>query len=214
MKVAVCYVHPNLKPLVHVPAARRFVASYLEHPPGECDHDLWVLVNGRPLEEGQQRIFEPLAVQYFSHDNSGKDIGAFQQAAAQFEACDLMVCLGSFVNFHWTGWLDRLARVFLEHGPALYGCWGFPQPRVHIRTTAFWLPPALLASYPRTVVNGSRYEFEHGKTGILPWVSSLGLPAWQVTRREVLPREEWRPLKCGECLLLDQHTEKMGFQQP
>ena len=214
MNIAVCYVHPNLKPALHVPAAKRFVASYLNHPPGECDHDLWVLVNNGPLSDAQKRrLFDPLAVQYFAHDNTGKDIGAYQHFAQAGLAYDLMICLGAFVHFNWTGWLDRIVRVLEDHGPGLYGPWAFHQPRPHVRTTAFWLPRELLNAYPLWVQDGQRYEFEHGRKSITQFVTDLGLGCCMVSRTEVLPMEYWKHLSQNECLMLDQHCDRMGFKE-
>jgi hypothetical protein len=210
MKVAVCYVFPSLTPRIFVPAARRFISSYQRHPPGESPHELWVLINGDPTGVAQMRLFDPLPFQFLHHDNSGKDIGAYQHAASTL-ACDLMVCLGSFVHFHWTGWLDRIIRSVEDNGPNLYGAWGFHQPRPHIRTTAFWLPRELLNTYPLWITNGSRYEFEHGHKSITQFVCDLKLQAMMVSRTEVLPLPHWRHLHQHECILLDQHTDRIGF---
>lgn len=212
MKVCVTYIHPNLKPAKHVPAAKRFVHSFMKHPPGSFDeYELWVLVNGAPLIPSQEKLFDPLPVKFLNHDNRGKDIGAFQLAAEKLK-CDLLVCFGSFVHFHWTGWLDRIVNTYLDYGPAYYGPWGFRQPRLHIRTTAFWLPPELLNGYPYWVSNDMRYEFEHGQKSMTLFSRGLGFNCYQVSRTEVLEPVRWHHLERHECILLDQHTDKMGFK--
>jgi hypothetical protein len=211
MKVAVCYVYPNLQPRIYVSAARRFVQSYQRHPPGTSDHSLWVLVNGGELGGNQRRLFDDLPCHFLNHNNTGKDIGAFQKAAAQL-TCDLMVCLGAFVNCCWTGWLDRMVRAVEDYGPTLYGAWGFHQPRPHIRTTAFWLPRELFNLYPNWVGTDYRYEFEHGRNSLTAFVRGLGLDTHIVTRNEVLPLKQWRHIREEECLLLDQHTQSIGYR--
>jgi len=212
MKIAVCYVYANLKAAKHVPAAKRFVQSYLVHPPGETDHELWVLVNGSPLSPSQKKLFDALPFHFLDHDNSGMDIGAFQKAGVLVN-CDLLVCFGGFVHFCWTGWLDRMARVYEDNGPALYGGWGFHQPRIHIRTTAFWLPRELFNSYPLWIGNAQRYEFEHGKKSITQHVVDLKLPTLMVTRTRVLDLPHWTHVPEPDCLLLDQHTDRIGYSK-
>lgn len=209
MKVEIAYVFPDLRLATYVPLARRFVASYLEHPPGASDHEVQVLVTGghgqRLLE--YERLFHPLPCRFRIHDNAGKDIGAYQEFSAESDA-DLVVFLGAPVHFTRAGWLDRIMMAYEENGPGLYGCWGFHQPMDHIRTTAFWCPPALLNSYPFQIQNRSRYEFEHGRTSITAHTVLMGLECYMVTWGEVLPRSQWRSVTNEECLFLDQHAER------
>jgi len=212
MKVALCYVYPDMLAHTYVPLARRFVDSYMQFPPGERDHEIHVLVNyGQPGNPGYAKLFSPLTCSFMMHDNRGKDIGAFQKAAHNIQA-DLMVFLGAPIHFRQAGWLDRIINVYEQNGPAFYGCWGFHQPAVHIRTTAFWCPPQILNSYPYTVHNDSRYEFEHGKMNIINHTSSLGLQNLQVTWDGCYPVENWHHVPNEKCLMLDQHCDRIGYR--
>lgn len=205
VRVAIVYVHPAANQPKYGPAARRFADSYTINPPGETDHEIIVCINGgNGHGPYQDKLFSPLPVRYMEHSNWGKDIGAFQQAA-EHEPCDLLVCFGSHVHFHRPGWLDRMARVYEENGPALYGAWGFHHPRPHIRTTALWLPPELLRMYPYQISDPMRYEFEHGEKSLTLWCKKMGFDTLMVTFNAVLPMDKWRHAGCEESLFGDQH---------
>lgn len=205
MKIAIVYVFPALKAELYVPQARRFVETYMEHPPGVTDHELHVAVNGSTqIGDWCRKLFWPLAPEFLSHNNYGKDIGAYQTAADVIN-CDLLVCLGTPVHFHKPGWLDRIVMAYLENGPGVYSPWGFHQPRPHLRTTAFWLPPELLNSYPIRVSDKDRYQFEHGADSIALWSQKQGFEPRQVTWRGTYEMPSWHPVTRDESLLVDQH---------
>jgi len=211
MKVALVYIYPETQSHIYVPAARRFVESYMKFPPGAQDHEVHVIVNyGQPGNPNYARLFNPLSCTFRTHDNRGKDIGAFQKAAQEIP-CDLMVFLGASVHFRRGGWLDRIVNVYEQNGPGFYGCWGFHQPAVHIRTTAFWCAPELLNSYPYVVHNDSRYEFEHGQRSIVNHVANLGLQNYMVTWQGCYPIESWGHVPNEDCLMLDQHSDRIGY---
>ena len=206
MKIAIVYVHPCVNAAVYVPCARKFVESYMEHPPGGADHELYVVVNGGiPMGDWNRNLFRPLAPKFLQHNNYGKDIGAYQAAADQID-CDLMVCLGAPVYFHHAGWLDRIVGAYLEYGPAVYGAWGVQQPRPHLRTTGFWLPPHFLNAYPIRVGDGDRYPFEHGADSIVLWTQRLGFEPIMVTWRGCYHMPDWQPIGRDESLFIDQHV--------
>lgn len=209
MKVVVAYVFPDVDLTTYLPMARRFVTSYMEHPPGIEDHEIHVLVNHGHEKNipDYRRLFYPLACGFRMHNNIGKDIGAYQMAAAEIP-CDLIICLGSPVHFCRGGWLDRIVKVYEQNGPGLYGCWGFHQPKDHIRTTAFWCAPELLNSYPFVVHNDSRYEFEHGQNSIHNFTRGIGLESYMVTWDGCYSTKEWRHATREQCLMLDQHCER------
>ena len=213
MKVIVAHVHPDVDLATYNPMARRFVETYMDHPPGQADHELVVLVNhGHPHGlPGYRKLFEPLACSFMLHDNTGKDIGAYQMAAREIP-CDLLVCLGAPVYFPRAGWLDRIVNTYEQNGPGLYGPWGFHQPKPHIRTTAFWCAPELLNSYPYVVHNDSRYEFEHGDKSITAHVTQLGLPAFMVTWDGCHPMKGWHHASRAQSLMLDQHSDRNKLQ--
>jgi len=212
VKVVVAYVYPMVNTGMYNLLAERFVRSYMDHPPGAHPHELYVVVNGGdPRSPYLKSIFSAITGSFLHHNNYGKDIGAYQKAAHEVP-CDLLVCLGSHVHFRRAGWLDRIVDAFQNNGPHLYGCWAFHQPKDHIRTTAFWCPPELLKSYPLAVGDGDRYEFEHGNKSIVHHVNGLGLGCYQVTWDGVYAPEGWHHVENDQCLMLDQHTDRLGYQ--
>jgi hypothetical protein len=212
MKVVVAYVYPDLKANIYHPMARRFVESYMSNPPGTHDHEIHVLVTlGRAGNPAYARRMSPLTCSFMMHNNDGKDIGAFQQAAEQIE-CDLLVCLGAPIHFHKPGWLDRIINVYEQNGPGLYGCWGFHQPREHLRTTAFWTSPEIIKAYPYSVHNDSRYEFEHGAKSFHNIVKAMGIDSYMVTWDGCYPPDAWHHVTRDQCLLLDQHCDRTNLQ--
>jgi hypothetical protein len=214
VKIAVVYVYPALDARRYQGLARRFVDSYTKFPPGATNHTVHVIVNaGDPGRiKIYERIFRPLSCQFTMHSNIGKDIGAFQLAAESLKDFDLMICLGAPVHCRVAGWLDYLVRIYESNGPGLYGAWGFHQPRPHIRTTAFWLPPALLSSYPHRVTNELRYEFEHGTGSIRAHAASFGLDSFMVTLKGCFTIADWHHVANEDCLFLDQHTQRIGYK--
>lgn len=212
MKVTIAYIYPAMDARTYRPMARRFVDNYMRHPPGECDHHISVLVNGGmpSMQRNYEMLFKPLPCDFFYHNNVGKDVGAYQAAAHHIKS-DLMVCLGSPVRPRRAGWLDVIVRAYEQNGPGLYGNWAFHEPRDHIRTTAFWLPPQLLTSYPFQIVNENRYEFEHGTQSIRAYTESLGLNCLQVTWAGCFSKKDWHHVPADHCLFLDQHTDRIGL---
>lgn len=191
MKVAICYIYPMVKPQLYFQLANRFAESYRAFPAGE-DHALYVVCNGRSGTANELRMFNGLPVSFITHDNMGWDIGAFQKFGDQV-ACDLMVCFGSHVHFHRSGWLAKMADVFIQQGPGLYGATAYLTPQLHVRTTAFWCPPELLQSYPMYIGSSkqSRYEFEHGRNSFTKHVMTLGFPVVMVTWKGCFPFPQW-----------------------
>ncbi len=206
MRIAIVYIFPQVGVDKYTPFARRFVDSYLENPPGVADHQVHVFVNGGVPGPLHTRLFNPLTCVFHPSNNFGKDIGAFQVAAHTIP-CDLLVCFGAHIYFPRAGWLDYMVRAYQDNGPALYGNYCFHQPTPHVRTTNFWLPPQLLASYPHQVSDGNRYEFEHGITGsIVRHVLGLGYPALQLTWTGVYAMTDWHHITNEEMVVRDQHT--------
>jgi hypothetical protein len=215
MTIAVVYCFPNVNLPKYVPLAKRFVESYLDYPPGLTDHDLHVVVNYGPAAKSHRKIFEPLQVTWHSHNNYGKDIGAYVATALETE-CDLMVCFGAPIHFRRAGWLDRITEVYLQEGPGLYGPWGFMQPAPHIRTTVFWLAPELLTTYPHPLDTDHRYGFEYGpKTSILRWTFDNGFPVIQVSWSKYAHYQKdggFYHVPAEDCLVFDQHTDKLFWK--
>jgi hypothetical protein len=189
--------------------ARRFTDTYMQNPPGDIPHEITVVINGgdTTAHDWVRPLFNPLPVNFLQHNNYGKDIGAYQFAADQLD-CDLMICLGAPVHFHKAGWLDRIAMAYYENGPAVYGPWGFGVPRPHLRTTAFWLPPVFLNSYPKRVGDGDRYGFEHGSDSITLWSKKLGFDPLMVTWDGCYKMDEWHHITTEQSLFIDQHMDR------
>lgn len=191
MRVAVVYVFPQVDPGLHVPLARQFVQTWSQHPPGYA-HQLYVVANGAHPQPAHLKLFEPLAAQWITHNNTGWDVGAYQMAAQTLD-CDLLVCLGAHIRFHHPHWLAQMAESFILNGPGLYGPWGVRYPRWHIRTTAFWCPPQILQAYPLIVgsYRPQRYEFEHGERSLTAHTLENGFPCCMVTRQGVFTWPDW-----------------------
>ena len=190
-RIAVVYVYPIVGAPEHDAAALRFVATYREFP-GMQDHSLHVVLNGGAASAEQLGPFEGLSAQFHRHDDSGWDIGAFQEAAREVD-CDLMVFLGGNSYFRRSGWLRRVAEESRAHGDGLYGASASYELGPHIRTTAFWCDPILIRACARRVrTYEDRYEFEHGATSITNLAKVLGLGRWLVTWDGVYGEGEWR----------------------
>lgn len=187
MRVIVTYVFPNTG--VFDDLALRFVSDYQRFPPGDVEHAVVVVVNGGSIDKKCEDIFRPIGnCLFLPHDNSGRDIGAYQHAARTLgHMCDLMVFFGASTYLKGPNWLMRMAVSFLKHGPALFGVMGNDgdanvNVSPHIRTTGFWMPPDLLNKYPTLVSkDDQRFPFEHGPNCLTSWIKSQGLKALIVT---------------------------------
>jgi hypothetical protein len=205
VRVSLVYVLPVVQPDKYRPAAKKFIDSYMEHPPGAKEHDLVVCLNGGGDDQDVRSLFSPVPVKTFQHNNWGKDLGAFLVASHSL-ACDLMICCGSHVNFRRSGWLDRIVEGMSYHGPCVAGTWAFQVPNPHIRTTFFWCPPEILYAYPDMDEESKRYQFEHGPNNLCVWSQKMGLPPYQVTWEGFYPMSHWHPIPPEEALARDQHS--------
>lgn len=210
MKVALCYVFPNVQHRIYEPLARRFTAAYVNNAVA-TDHELFVCVNGGgEITPRQEQLFAPLCPEFIYHTNAGRDIGAYQMAAG-YLSCDLLVCIGSPVRPCEPGWLDYMVQAVENNGPGLYGCWAFHEPAPHIRTTLFWTQPQVLNAYPHPVDNSRRYEFEFGPKSITQFCAQTGLQTLQVTKAGVFNRHDWHHVERDESIMLDQHTDNLRY---
>lgn len=186
MKIVVVYVIPPQAGVQYQDWALRFIQSYNQNPPG-LDHETLVVVNGCPVNSELKCWFASFPnCRLVPHDNSGYDIGAFQ-FAAHTTPCDMMVFFGTSTYFIRPGWLWRMADAFNRHGNAQYGAMGnrgdikvkvWP----HIRTTAFWMKPELMAAYPFKVSRPEqRHPFEHGQNCFTEWITKQGINSWVIT---------------------------------
>lgn len=174
MKLAICYIVPPGDK--YTDYVLRFVKSYNENPPAVA-HDSIIVLNGIRVTAEIQCLFSSLQnVTFLERDNSGFDIGGFQEASQKFP-CDMMVFFGVSTYFKGPGWLLRMLQAKIKHGEALYGCHGNrgeTSPRKvypHVRTTGFWLSSALMNQHPMRVTSADqRYAWEHGPDGLTSWV--------------------------------------------
>ena len=139
---------------------KRFMASFVKHPPGH--------------EDAQLHVLEPAT-------SPSKDIGAYIQAAKKSKA-DLMVCIGSHVRINADNWLLTIGDTWSLHGNGLYGPFGTNEPWSHLRTTCFWCEPQLLANYPwQVLTDQDRYNFElDPEKSITTYADEMGLTVGQV----------------------------------
>lgn len=176
--------------------AHRFSKTYVENAP-KIAHRLIVISNGGEPRPEMRAAMAPTGCEWLTHDNSGYDIGAFQMAARKIPA-QLMVFFGNSAYLRKQGWLERMIQSSEKHGnKALYGSMGhrgdighnvYP----HIRTTGWWINPALLNAYPFHVLKPEvRYEFEHGKTCLSEWIRTNGLQRLVVTFNAEYEWKDW-----------------------
>lgn len=185
--------------------ALHFVASYERNPPLMA-HDTLIVCNGVPANDDTASIFDKLPnVSFLDRDDSGWDIGGYQEAARTV-ACDMMIFCGGHTYFRKPGWLARMWEVYREHGLALYGSTGNQgdlrfNVHPHIRTTGFWCKSALMAAYPHQVTQGGgggqRYEMEHGATCLSNWARSVGLQRLVVGWNHVMTLENCNSMPNG-----------------
>lgn len=228
MKIVVVYLLPVA---ALVPQAMdycwRFASTYLENPPGHPVHLVPVSNGGRPSSNAEGLLsMLPGFLTFLEHDDSGYDIGAYQFAAQQIP-CDLMVFLGTSAYLRHPNWARRVARSFADHGHGIYGAMGHTgamgcNVHPHLRTTGFWLPPALMNQYPHRVTKPEqRYPFEHGPENITQWVVNQNLGAWVVAKGRDYPLMECNDIPNGfhngdqsNLLIGDRLTEPPFFHIP
>lgn len=172
--------------------AERFISSYHKFRPG-FNHELLVVFNGQRPPTELQNAFAGYPKSSYIRDNSGFDIGAYQDVAEKWNP-DLMLCLGESVYFHRPEWLLRLAEAYEQHGPGMYGLLSSYQLQPHLNTTAFACSPGLIRSYPLfAATKGDRYHFEHGAHALWRRVAAVGAYAVKfVTWDGEWDLEDWR----------------------
>lgn len=212
MRVAIVYVFPQLAEHVYEPMARRFADKFIEYPPGIADHIPYIVANGGgKITPRQERLFHPLVPQFLYHDNAGKDVGAYMNAARTL-TCDLLMCIGSPVRPCHAVWLDIIVAAVEDNGPGLYGPWGSHTPTPHLSTTAFAIAPEILKAYPYPVRNETRYQFEHGTNSITAFTLKSGFAVRQVTARGVFGVDQFHVPSRSESLFLGQVTNHYGYR--
>lgn len=180
--------------------SRRFVDSVINHPPGlEIN---WTIACNSPSREmpsdDVKEMFSRLGnVKYFSHDNSGWDIGAFQ-AYSKVCKSDLCLFFGSSAYCRKSDWAQKMVMAYRLNGPnAIYGVTGNMGNQScgvspHLRTTGFWCKPEILNQYPSTVTRPEeRYPFEHGPQCLTVWAWSQGYQVYVVETENIFSFPDW-----------------------
>lgn len=223
-RVCVLYVFPTV-PGKWLNYAKRFARLYEKFKPA-TEHRLLVISNGGTPTPAMQGVFNQVEHEWFVHDNSGWDIGAYQHAARRID-CEVMVCLGASTYLRKAGWLERMVQSAEKYGIGLYGAMGntgdgrhlvWP----HLRTTGFWFQPQLLNAYPFRITHfKQRYEFEHGRTCFCEWVRANGIKPLVVTFDGEYSIEDWNKIRNGyhrgdqsNLLTGDRLTEPPYYHRP
>lgn len=204
MNIALIYVYaPHCGGEYSLAYPFRFLDTYHKFHPS-VSHQTVVMCNSgsmpEPAAEALLRTLPNCA--FLIHDNSGYDIGAFQHAAREVSA-DLMLFFGSSAYFSAPRWLERVIEAYERHGDTLYGTMvnaGDARVEVwpHVRTTGFWLSPALMNAYPHRVTQpDQRFGFEHKRHCLTQWVRDQGRTPWVVTTAGEYPPELWASFHAG-----------------
>lgn len=203
MTVSITYIYPANAGPQFTDYALRFVKSYNENPPA-VRHDSIIVLNGAKRTSEIECLFSALQnVKFLEHDNSGYDIGGFQEASQRFPS-DLMAFFGASTYFKGPGWLLRMLQAKIKHGEALYGVMGnrgetYPRKVYpHVRTTGFWLSTELMNKHPVRVTRPEqRYEYEHGRTGLTSWVYQQRLKVFVVSWSGEYEWKDWDNIPNG-----------------
>ncbi len=221
MKVGVIFVCPAVNWARFEPLVRRFVSAYTTFPP-DYPHELHVICNGGEPTPEILGLFTGLSPIYHTHDNSGWDIGAFQQIAGVID-CNPALFLGTNTHFRRAGWLRRLMTVREQYGPGIYATATSFDICPHIRTNGFLCDPKLVtAATPEKISTlKDRHHFELGPTSLYATAQRQGLPCLLVTWDGVYPPERWRKAQGiyrrgdqSNCLIYDRHHEIFEASTP
>lgn len=229
MTVELIYVHPVRQSGDEEfnEAARKFVASYKQYPPG-CQHDLSVVYcNGQATPE-MIDIYDGLTPTNVFYDGNGRDIGA-QQSEAIASKSDFSIAVNSRVYFHKEGWLKRMVDAREQNGPGVYsamasyeGCpLGQVWPNPHLRTAFYGMDSKLWREFPHTVNSREdSFRFESGEWNIANWCESNGYRAMLVSWGGCWNKNDWRKVPNGfragdqsNCLVWDRHCD-IFFSNP
>jgi hypothetical protein len=184
MNIACCYVYPQDGAGPYRELAAEFVAGRNHFQPG-VKHRTVIMCNGSEPSDESKYMFSAIPdCEMVVHDNSGYDIGAYQQFARMNHDADLLVFFGASTYFRGHGWMKRMRDSLIKHGDLLFGAMGHCGGNVnaHIRTTGFWCHPGLMNSYPHKVTSpDQRYPFEHGQQSITDWSIRRGTRPMVVT---------------------------------
>jgi hypothetical protein len=182
----IAYVHPP----GHEVQAERFIATFTEFGP-ERPYRMTVILNGIPFSPAVEALFRPLTHQFFFHDDTGWDIGAYRAFAAVNDG-PILFC-GGYTHFRRAGWLRRLGQAWDRFGPGMYGTSASYEVRPHLNTTGFLTCAELLRAYPYpSVTKDERYAFEHGPNAYHVFLAREKWPVKLVTWDGIWDMADWR----------------------
>ena len=216
--VTIVYIHPHVDSDAN---AIRFVKSVIANQPGyPCD--VVVIVNGGPVTQRIETLFKKIhGVQFFTHDDSGWDIGGYLALAKARTDLNLLFCCGGPTTFTRAGWLKKIMAAWSEYGPGMYGTNASYEVRPHLNTSGFLISRSDLVAYPVKVESRlDRYEFEWGRGALWRRVRRRGGRTMLVTWDGVWYPEEWRLPKNtyrdgdqSNCLTWFQHSHNFRLEQ-
>jgi hypothetical protein len=198
VKISIVYNYP-IYGREHDDYALRFALTYHHFKP-QIEHETILVANGDHPTDAMKSTMRAFGrfpnFRWVSRRNTAKDIGAYVDVA-KVSTSDLLVFFGGSIFFWKPGWLERIADSVAKHGDTVYGTMvnsGDPGLNVapHIRSTGFWMAPALLNHYPYRVHSDTdRYYFEHGQGCLTMWVAKRGLKPKLVTWDGEFDIPEW-----------------------
>lgn len=172
----------------------RFASTWQSFLPGAAC-DLIVACNGGPLDTSTALLFAGLNAKFWPRVNDeARDLGAYIEASKTIcKEYDMILCLGESNHFWKEGWLKRLVEARERYGPGMYGPFATHVIRAHLQTTAFFITPSLLASYPMIVKDKeSRYAMEHGERALWRRLQARNIPVKLVTWDGDWSPGQWR----------------------
>jgi len=159
-----------------------------------------VACQGGPLDTETALLFAGLNARFWPRVNDGaRDLGAYIEASKTIcKNYDMLLCLGESNHFWKEGWLKWMVDARERYASGMYGPFATHVIRAHLQTTAFFITPSLLASYPFPVTDRqSRYALEHGDRSLWRRLHARNIPVKLVTWDGDWAPGQWRlPQNC------------------
>jgi hypothetical protein len=217
MNTWICYPVPLDNEAVEaefLPYARRFVESWIQHPPG-ADFRLGVVCAHKEPSDAVLEIFRPLWPAYWRYDGEGADMGA-AQFMARHAPESFIVAMTSRCYFHAGGWLERLTDTRKEFGPGLYGASGASREggQNHLCLRCYGLDASIWNQYPKNLsTRDLGVEFE-AHNGLVNFVREKGCQVravyWDSIDGPLTWHDPWDIFRKGtqrNLLVWDRHTD-------
>jgi hypothetical protein len=202
-------------PTIYVDAARRFAETYKKYP-SAYEHKLF-LINSNGGYTGEiAAIFDGIDYEMITYNGSGWDIGAQQFAAFSMDPKDWILAGSSWTYFKEPHWLLPFGKAIEQYGEGLYGAMTSFQHSPHVRGTAYLIRCGIYQRYPHGINSrGDSLKWESDPAmSLTRWVLDQGIPAFLVTRSNIIPLLESRKpdniFRRGDqsnILIFDKHTD-------